>query len=263
MGATCSSCCCSDRRDSDVALEENDASALQQKLLDAGDYDHDGGNGTMLTDDSRGGNPFSHSDSRMKASWPRPAVTPTSGYVDYDVHDDDGDTDQSGYCDRSDTTSEHDSRHSSNASSAARSPSVQLAWNLREGGTSFVASSELLDDGNDDGGSGMGSALRSDRVLSAAQSERSVASDSYASTRELSTYESLLFADDAAAKSNDSVQNDGEDDDDGDGDRDGDDDAADDDSAVMFFERQPSSSSSLVEGSSPIERAVLHRKRSK
>lgn len=260
MGATCSSCCCSDRRDSDAELEENDASALQQKLLDTGDYDHDGGNSTMLTDDSRGGNPFSRSDSRMKDSWPRPAATPTSGYVDYEVHDDgdDGDTDQSGYCDRSDTTSEHDSRLSSNASSSsvARSPSGQLAWNLREGGNSFVASSELLDNAGDEE-SEMGSALRADRILSAAQSVRSVASDSYASTRELSTYESLLFADDAAAKSNDSVEND---DDDGD---EINDDAVNDDSASMFSARQPSSSASLAESSSPTERAVHHRKRSK
>lgn len=261
MGATCSSCCCSDRRDSDASLE-NDASALQQKLLDTGDYDHDGGNGTMLTDDSRGGNPFSHSDSRMKESWPRPVATPTSRYVDYEVHDDrdDGDTDQSGYCDRSDTTSEHDSRHSSNASSSsvARTPSGQLAWNLREGGNSFVASSELLDD-VDDEERGMGSALRADRVLSAAQSVRSVASDSYASTRELPTYESLLFADDAAAKSNDSVENDN---DDGDEDND-DDDAVDSDSISMSSARQPSSSASFAESNSPTERAVHHRKRSK
>lgn len=253
MGATCSACCCNDRRESDVVLGDEDAGALQQKLIDASDYDHEGGdNGTMLTDDSRG-NPYSHSDSRLKASWPRPAATPTSAYEDYEVShddDDDSDTDQSGYCDRSDTTSEHDSRHSS---SAGNSLSGQLAWNLREagGGGSFVASSTLVDGGDDEESSGMGSAMRSNRTLSTAQSVRSsAASDSYASTRELPTYESLLFADDAAANSHDSVDND-DDDDQGDGDS---------NSASTSSDRQ--SSLSFAESSSAIECAVRHRKQS-
>lgn len=203
MGATCSSCCWSDRRASDVLIE----STLQDKLLDAsGNYD--GGNSTLIEDSP--GNPYARSESRMKASWPRPEASPTSVYT-HDDHDDDDDVTDHSECD-SDVRSSSMSAHSMTGH----------AWNVREAesASDSIAHTEQLSD-DDDGSSNApsGYALRAARAISAAQSVRSSTSDSYASTRNLQTYESQLFADDPSSRSPTHTASQGSDEDDDDEDR--------------------------------------------
>lgn len=175
MGTTCSSCCWSDRRASDVLHDDGDT--LQTKLLDRPTDEYDCNSSTL--EDSTV-NPYSRSlELRAKEAWPRPLVTPSSEHAAYD------DTEQSGY-----GTDDRSSRGSSSASTSTSPPN--LAWNLREAGSaaSFV-DVQTLDDSTS--AAALPAALRS---LSASDSARSSASDSYASNRELPTYESLLFADD-------------------------------------------------------------------
>lgn len=184
MGTTCSSCCWSDRGASDVAN-----GALQEKLLTDDHVDpHDDIIHSTMVEDSDG-NPYPRSEEfrKQKTGWPRPATTPASTYGD--AYGDDSDSDD---------------EHRASEQSASTHSCPDHTWDLKEGGGDHAeddqATSESLADDDAEGSALPSDSLRLDRALSAPQSVRSSVSDSYASIRELPTYESLLFADDAAAR---------------------------------------------------------------
>lgn len=221
MGATCSSCCWSDRRASDVLHDDDDADALHAKLLDpttTGEYDC---HSSTIEESGTVGHPYARSlELRMKDAWPRPVVTPTSDYA--------GGYDNSGRS--SDGSDDQSSRRCGSSASSSSSPLIH-AWNLREAGSNSDASFvdvQTLDDGAS-AGAEFRAPLPLDLALRTSESMRSSGSDSYASARELPTYESLLFADDVKKRSpqgrrredsGDMADDSGDDEDDGASDRD-------------------------------------------